>query len=486
MADRVSARNQGSQDIAEIQTENARKKKELAEAKKRELKDTENYYNERIENEKDRGEAAVNHIRKRNSKEIRNLNQELEQYKVGLDERAQALNERENERQKKMVENSRGATNDFEARRKKVDERARADYENQIQSINKERAETNEKINKERAKIQETYNRQTTETRQEREKRLAFEKERAKADIERTRTESIQLREQEQLRGEQIRTQVKNKVEAEVDQQRARGETKLERVNQENEQKIEQAKLRGQNQEQAIMKGYGKQIETNKKVGEERLTETQSRNERQLKQVEAANQNDLKTEQEQYDARKKEMSENFQRTSQQNQEAYRKTLDRQNDQFQSVYKKNQNAQNEALRIQERQFNRRLTDLKADLAQKVERYEDRKADPFYKLQEPDSRVRETPSSYILETRIPQHERNNIKVKVQDDKAIISGTRSFVDKIDEGDRALSTNSYQTYKEEYRFEKPVSAKAIIQERDGDFLKVIIPKLGSLSIKG
>lgn len=486
MADRVSARNQSAQELADIQAEATRKKKDFVEAKKKELKQTKEYYADRIENEQDQGSAAVNHIRKRNSKEIKSLNSELENYKQGLDERAAALNVRENERQRKMVEESRGASNDFQERRNKVEQKARADYENQIQKINQERAEASEKLAKERQKIQESYNKQTEETRQQRENQIRKEQEQSQSSIEKVRTDNMKRREQEQLRGEQIRAETRQKIENEIEQQRLRGEMKIDRVSQDNEQKVMQAKDRGENKQQAMMQGYNKQIETNRKVGEQRLNETQSKNERELNKVQDTHQKELETAKKQHEHRMKEAQENFQRETMHSRDAYKKSLERQNDQFQSIYKKNQKAQEESLRIQERQFNRRLTDLKGDLASKVEHYDERKDDPFYKVQETDARIRETPSSYILETRIPQHERNNIKVKVQDDKAVISGTRSFVDKIDEGDRALSTNSYQTYKEEFRFEKPVASKAIIQERDGDYLKVIIPKMGSLNLKG
>jgi HSP20 family molecular chaperone IbpA len=83
--------------------------------------------------------------------------------------------------------------------------------------------------------------------------------------------------------------------------------------------------------------------------------------------------------------------------------------------------------------------------------------------------------------VIEAYVPEHEKDNIKVVVKDDSASISGKRAFKDEIEDDSRKLSTSSYQTFREEFAFEKPVITEGMTRERNGDYVTFWVPKLNS-----
>jgi HSP20 family molecular chaperone IbpA len=88
-------------------------------------------------------------------------------------------------------------------------------------------------------------------------------------------------------------------------------------------------------------------------------------------------------------------------------------------------------------------------------------------------------------YVLRAFVPDSDKDTVKVRIQGDRAVVAGARSFVEKMEEDGKKLSTNSYQTFQEEFKFDHPVAQNAISQQRDGDFLEFVIPKIGFVDKK-
>jgi HSP20 family molecular chaperone IbpA len=143
------------------------------------------------------------------------------------------------------------------------------------------------------------------------------------------------------------------------------------------------------------------------------------------------------------------------------------------------------ASDDTLRSQNQMYTRALTEAKSEQVAKLEKYDNRKEDPFYKIQSKESRFQDEGDYYALSAFIPEHEKENIKVRIQPDKVTVSGNRSFADNLDQQGKKLSTNSYQTFREEFAFEQPVYHKAITQERRGDEVIFKIPKILSYNKK-
>lgn len=80
-------------------------------------------------------------------------------------------------------------------------------------------------------------------------------------------------------------------------------------------------------------------------------------------------------------------------------------------------------------------------------------------------------------------MPQHEKDAIKVIIEKDKAIVQGQRSFKDQFKDDEKTISSQKYQTFREEFGFDKPVIMEGVGRERSGDYIIFTIPKLSQFS---
>lgn len=66
-----------------------------------------------------------------------------------------------------------------------------------------------------------------------------------------------------------------------------------------------------------------------------------------------------------------------------------------------------------------------------------------------------------------------------MSIMNDKAVISGKRKFQDTASDDKKSMTTNNFQTYREEFKLKDPVVGHGMTRERDGDFVNYFIPKL-------
>lgn len=114
---------------------------------------------------------------------------------------------------------------------------------------------------------------------------------------------------------------------------------------------------------------------------------------------------------------------------------------------------------------------------------VQNYETKETDSFYRVQDRGSRVTESPQAYVIEAYVPEHEKDNLRVSIQRNKAIISGQRKFADEAEDPNKKMRTNSFQSFREEFKFDRPVSHEGMTRERVGDFIRFSIPKLEAVA---
>lgn len=113
---------------------------------------------------------------------------------------------------------------------------------------------------------------------------------------------------------------------------------------------------------------------------------------------------------------------------------------------------------------------------------TQNYETKETDDFYRVQDRGSRVSESPQSYVIEAYAPEHEKDNLRVSIQKNKAVISGQRKFADDAKDGDKTLRTNNFQSFREEFKFNRPISHEGMTRERIGDYIRFEIPKLEAM----
>ena len=110
---------------------------------------------------------------------------------------------------------------------------------------------------------------------------------------------------------------------------------------------------------------------------------------------------------------------------------------------------------------------------------IQNYETKESDKFYKVQDRGSRLKENGNAYIIEAYAPEHEQNNLRVSIQNNKATISGQRKHSEAAEMENKKITTNNFQTFREEFKFDRPVSHQGMTRERIGDFVRFSIPKL-------
>lgn len=113
------------------------------------------------------------------------------------------------------------------------------------------------------------------------------------------------------------------------------------------------------------------------------------------------------------------------------------------------------------------------------AMDVAKYSTRQADPFYRLRELQSTLKESDQGYELTASIPKHEQGNVSVIARDNTITITGYRESkeTDQKDTGERSES-HSYQTFRKTYDLAIPVEPRLMRKEFVGDELRIILPK--------
>lgn len=101
------------------------------------------------------------------------------------------------------------------------------------------------------------------------------------------------------------------------------------------------------------------------------------------------------------------------------------------------------------------------------------------DTFYKVQDRGSKLSNESDKYVIEAYAPPGEQDNLRVSVQANKAVISGQRKHSGELEQGSKKITTHNYQTFREEFKFDRPVSNDGMTRERIGDFIRFSIPKL-------
>lgn len=413
------ARRNQQNDLSDLQAEYAQKKKKYARDQEQDLSDLKDYYNDRKDQTREQGEAAINHIRRKQGENVESA--EAARHKIA--ERGQnQLNNMETDYRQKFAETR-------VKRQQQLDE-ARESSKNKINEITENQQAKVEKVREDSSKeiqaVKDKFNKELHNTQDYTNKRLG------------------QIKEGNQA-------MVKNEME------------------------------KGRQVQEKLQGNLKKEYDFINETGEQRIAERKETQETQFNRQEADYDKRFHKQQEQWDAREKGQTEQYQNRLTHSKKAYENQLKDQHERFESVYQKNGEANSESLRIQNSHLLKEQVELKKKFFQANEKYSGKEDDPFYKLQDRGNRLRENPDFYIIEAYVPQHEKDNIKVTIKDGTASISGKRAFKDQVEEEGRKLSTSNYQTFREDFSFEKPVITEGMTRERSGDYITFWVPKLNS-----
>jgi HSP20 family protein len=116
--------------------------------------------------------------------------------------------------------------------------------------------------------------------------------------------------------------------------------------------------------------------------------------------------------------------------------------------------------------------------KREVMQDIGKYSSNQGDPFYNLTHAQASLMETDDHYIIETKVPDYERDSVKVIVQDGRVVVQGQRRFQDRINDGTSKLSTSNYQTFRQEIPLDRPIVESMVDRQWNNGILTTKIRK--------
>lgn len=414
------ARTRYQEDLADLQAEYTRKKKKLNQSNEEEIDSLQEKHQNTKKALNLQNEAAVNHIQKTQTENI---------------EKYSANRAKNTERGRQKLEDINQSFN------VKVEEmqQNRADA---ITRINEEKKEKLQKIqNYSQAKINEARN-----------------------------------------EGKRELESLKNHYRSEAATQNDRSFVKLEEARNNNDRQINSEISRGEAAQEKVRNTYEKQIKKLHQDGDAQAQQEKIIADRKLQKVEDEYKKEYDKTYKSWTAREKYMQDAYAQKLEGQKETQEKLLTSQSKHFEKVYDKNDADQRTSLEIQEGNYTKQLLNQKRKFLRETTKYASKEDDPFYKIEDRGSNMRETSNSYIIEAYSPEHEKDLVRVTVDRGKAVISGQRAFDDKVEDEVKKITTNNYQSFREEFKFDVPVATEAMVRERRGDYIVFDIPKMSAV----
>ncbi|MES2963359.1 MAG: Hsp20 family protein, partial [Bdellovibrionota bacterium] len=147
--------------------------------------------------------------------------------------------------------------------------------------------------------------------------------------------------------------------------------------------------------------------------------------------------------------------------------------------FAQKYDKEGQTFKDSLTNQKQTYLKELYKQKRELDARAGLQSSRKDDPFYQTKGFDAALEETDNAYRLTAKVAPYEKDTVSIKVKDDKVTLSAKRGFEDRVEDKGVRVSTNTFQTYRQEFQLGAPADAKGVSKfvHEDGT-INVIIPK--------
>ncbi len=422
--ERAKQQKDSYQEMQDLQTQHGKKKKKLIDQQNEEIEGLKKNYRAQKSSIIESEEAAINHIQSKERERHANLSQD----------RAKAQS-------------------DAEAQLKKLEDH----YKTKLTSLQNHRTEQAKEISEmtqaELQKQRSAYDTKSTQAREE--NKQAFNNMRAEYQ---TAIKSETTKRENSLTDAQTQTQTQLQNE---------------------KQKAERAYGKAQER-------YEKELQTQTATGESRVSEAKDKNARQLALVDGEGRKTVESKRTEWQHKEKFQDSIYQGKLQHAKQGYDRELQRQNKHFVSRSKASERDHKIALDSQNRTQQKQLVVAQQDFVVANQKYSGREEDPFYKTYDHGSKLSEDQEHYYLRTFLPAHEKDNVKVIIKQDKAVVSGRRGFADKINDDDKRIETSNFQTFKEVFPFSEPVITKGMVREREGDYITFRIPKFTKIPSGG
>lgn len=349
-----------------------------------------------------------------------------------------------------------------------------------------ERRNLQEKSTREMNKIEDVYRKRMQEMRDNRQQIIDEQDHKVEAKLNRQNEKNEERINNLRRENEKTYNTIKERGEKDQTKLQQRQEEQLTKASAQNAERIDHEQERGRIQEAKLHEANDKHAGVLKKTADEDFARRESLHARRMEHLDKEQATEYDKTKKNWQRKEETLNTDYTRRLGETKEAQNENLKTQNKRFDSLYTKNEKANKQALQIQKTMADRELNELKRQFLRDSNRYMGKAEDPFYKVQNRGSDMQETRYNYVIHAYVPDHEKDAIHVTVDKNKAVVHGQRSFQDRLEDADgKKVSSSSYQTFREEFAFEKPIIPEAMTRERQGDWIQIVVPKLNTYSKK-
>lgn len=276
-----------------------------------------------------------------------------------------------------------------------------------------------------------------------------------------------------------IRKDSQKRVETEAGYIQENADQVLNRVEGEAKQKIKSSQEQGIRTSEGLQKQYSKDIYATQRKGEAELKATKDKYNLKLRNDENFYRAEIEDEKKSFAEGQLNLENEYEAKRRDSSALQRKNIQELSKKHIEQFEKNDGQNQESFNLQKQNFLKEMYRQQQSLLNKSTAFDTKIDDPFYQARNLEARLTEHDGAYVLTAKIPQPEKGKFDVHVKDDKVVLESYRSNEAKIEDGDHKSSTNSYQTHRQEFKFNFPVVAKMMVKQFDEDGnLTVTIPK--------
>lgn len=333
-------------------------------------------------------------------------------------------------------------------------------YHKQIQKMNNEHMRSVEALKQEH---QEAVNRQAMQD----DVQLHSEQDRTGKQLEQLRKEYSQREQEARTRGQTI-----------LHDESENSQHRMTELQSKDRQAFDNERVRGSQSVEKTRAYYAGSEARLHREGDDQLNSQREMNEQQLRAQDQDYHAQREDRGQKFEAEKKKAFDIYRNQMQHDDVFYRKSLAQQKAEFDRIYVQNAESNENILADSKEKLNVELIRQKQKAMQSLGKYNDKADDPFYQIKTVDYHLNEDQHMYELHAKIPEREKDNVRVIVKDNKVVLQGQRRFEDKVADEHHHLATESFQSFREEIPLSHPVLDHYISSNWKDGVLTLKIPK--------
>ncbi|MGE3759197.1 MAG: Hsp20 family protein [Pseudobdellovibrionaceae bacterium] len=510
MAEIGDASNNGKE-LRDLQETYRRKQRQVREEGEQQVREARSEKQEKVDRERTSGEAAVNHVKKENQERIEQMRNEADN-RVTYERKALAkkVENTRNDGTEKINQLKESLTYREDSLKDQLKDAAKREHEAQVyeQKITAKVQQRESERRKEFANVtQEDLKKLEHEAAQEKLKinrQHSLDKkiltERYRQDIEQSRADAKavyqkqrgefetrlkQQRDENAIRydGErrqhlEQQTNMKTQAQMVLQKEQYESEKRLQEVSKINHDQLRREVAKGVQDQEKTRDVYAKEIARLHKEGDVGIHQQIETHDVKKRTLEIEQKQELERLQQHHQDTLIDKDAFYKEKAKQNELIYKQGLADQHREFEQMRQKNRQQFDQVLELQKTTFAKNIMRDKMAHMKDINKYAGKDEDPFYQLKMTNAQVEETDTHYYIKAQVPEHEKDSIKIHVKNDMAVIQGNRRFEDKVQGENARVTTNNYQTFREEFKLEHPVREKMAERFWQNGILTYKIPK--------